>query len=198
MQELYQPRSLGLLPSRELPLGERLSFAGVVPHFHFPLCDWLWANHVKNAWDFMSRCSRSESPSESLRRCLHYWTGLVTKTCLILASSEKVWLEWLQTFAKVKSWICIVQTGRFGCFPTFPTRLKIACDTLAEFSTCEIPELARVEPYQTYTGPVEDWCVITAWQAITTACITTAWKDRDQWSTRERRRRKDVKSPLSP
>ena len=37
------------------------------------------------------------------------------------------------------------------------------------------PELARVEPYQTcYARPVEDWCVITAWQAITTACITTA------------------------
>ena len=151
MQELYQPRSLGLLPSRELPLDERLGFAGVVPHFHFPLCDWLWANHVKNAWDFMSRCSRSESPSESLRRCLHYWTGLLTKTCLILASSEKVWLEWLQTFAKVKSWICIVQTGRLGASLLFPHDSKLhvtRSQNSARVKSRSWPGWSRIRPIQ--------------------------------------------------
>ena len=135
-------------------------------------------------------------------RCLHYWTRLVTKTCLIFS-------KWREGVARVTSNICKGKVLNMYCpdrtFWVLPYFSHTTQNCMWHARRIQrvwnpgvAPELARVEPYQTYTGPVEDWCVITAWQAITTACITTAWKDRDQWSTRERRRRKDVKSPLSP
>ena len=119
-------------------LEEVSGFVGVVPHFHFPLCDWLWVNHVTNVWDFTSRCSRSERPSETVSDVVYtigqdWWP----KRVCFYASRENVWLQWIQTFAKVESRIRIVRTGRFGCFPTFPTRLGISCDTLPEFSARE-------------------------------------------------------------
>ena len=147
MQEPYQPRSLGLLPSRAIPLVECLGFAGVVPHFHFPLCDWLWANHVTNAWDFTSRCSRSERPSETVSDVAYtIGQGWWPKRVCFWGSSETVWLQWIQTFAKVEFRICIVRTGRFGCFTTFPTRLGISCDTLPRIQRAWNPALLSNRP----------------------------------------------------
>lgn len=126
------------------------------------------------------------SSGNSLRR-RHYWTRWVMKIICFWASSEKVWLQWIQNFAKFEFRICNVWTGCFWALPyilDFPEFTTHHFHDFAQTAPCLRPGLDSVARKGLMWPPTGVWPALTALYSIMTGTVKARvvyWFLLDDW-----------------